>query len=78
MGMVYAKAFLMYLGVEIVGIVLSAIIHAVTAPFDLPFMGNLPATFLDGMVTFYINLVIACVLGLALYKCADKLDIPTD
>jgi hypothetical protein len=78
MGMVYVKAFLMYLCIEAVGLVISMIIHIATAPFDMPFVGNLPARFLDGMVTFYINLVIACILGLALYKCADKLDIPTD
>jgi hypothetical protein len=78
MGMVYVKAFLMYLCIEAVGFVVSMIIHIVTAPFDMPFVGNLPAKFLDGMVTFYISLVLACILGLALYKCADKLDIPTD
>lgn len=78
MGMVYVKAFLMYLCVEVAGLVVGVIIHIVTAPFDMPFVGNLPATFLNGMVTFYINLVIACILGLALYKCADQLDIPTD
>jgi hypothetical protein len=78
MGMVYVKAFLTYLCVEVVGLIVGVIIHIVTAPFDMPFVGNLPATFLNGMVTFYINLVIACILGLALYKCADKLDIPTD
>jgi uncharacterized membrane protein (DUF106 family) len=78
MGMVYVKAFLMYLCIEAVGLVVSLMIHIVTAPFDMPFVGNLPARFLDGMVTFYISLVLACILGLALYKCADKLDIPTD
>ena len=78
MGMVYVKAFLMCLCMMAVGLVLSAIIYMALAPFDMPFIGNLPARFLDGMVTFYINLVIACILGLALYKRADKLDIPTD
>jgi len=78
MGLVYVKAFLMCLCMMAVGLVLSTIIHLATAPFDMPFIGNLPARFLDGMATFYINLVIACILGLALYKCADKLDIPTD
>jgi hypothetical protein len=78
MGLVYVKAFLMYLCIEVVGIGMGMIIYIVTAPFNMPFFGNLPARFLDGMVTFYINLVLACILGLALYKCADKLDIPTD
>jgi hypothetical protein len=78
MGLVYVKAFLMCLCMMAVGLVLSMMIYMAMAPFDMPFVGNLPARFFDGMVTFYINLVIACVLGLALFKCADKLDIPTD
>ncbi len=49
----------------------------ITAPVALPFFGNLPAMFIDGSVTFYFNLVIACVLGLSLYKCADRLGIST-
>jgi hypothetical protein len=38
-------------------------------------VGNLPANFIDGAITFYFNLVIACVLGLSLHKCADRLGI---
>jgi hypothetical protein len=78
MGLVYVKAFLMYLVVQAVGLVLSVGVSIVTAPFDLPFFGNLPARFIEGVLAFYINLVIACILGLALYKCADRLDIQTD
>jgi hypothetical protein len=52
--------------------------YAVLAPFDMPFIGNLPARFVEGTVTFYTSLVIACILGLALYKSADKLGINTD
>ena len=33
---------------------------------------------MGGIVTFYFNLVIACLLGLALYKSADRLDLVTD
>jgi hypothetical protein len=32
----------------------------------------------DGAVTFYFNLIIACVLGLSLHKCADRLAINVD
>ncbi|HEX8285448.1 MAG TPA: hypothetical protein VF588_18985 [Pyrinomonadaceae bacterium] len=31
-----------------------------------------------GIVTFYTSLVIACVLGLALFKSADRLGIEID
>lgn len=78
MGAVYVKVFVMYLGVEIIGLGVSIVIAMVTAPFNLPFVGNLPGRFMDGMVTFYVNLVIAFLLGLSLYKCADKLDLQVD
>jgi hypothetical protein len=78
MGLTYFKAFGMYLFVQVIGSVLSLIAYTVLAPFDMPFIGNLPARFVEGTITFYTSLVIACVLGLALYKSADKLGINTD
>jgi hypothetical protein len=74
----YFKAFGMVLVLQAVGLVVSVIVAIVTSPFALPFVGNLPARFIDGSVTFYFNLVVACVLGLSLYKCADRLGISVD
>ena len=78
MGGTYFKAFGMVLLIQIVGFVVSLIVAVITAPFTLPFFGNLPAMFIDGSVTFYFNLVVACILGLSLFKCADRLGISTD
>lgn len=78
MGATYFKAFGMYLCVYVVGAILSTMAYIVLAPFDMPFIGNLPARFVEGTITFYTSLVIACILGLALYKSADKLGISTD
>ncbi|MET0649751.1 MAG: hypothetical protein ABW208_24325 [Pyrinomonadaceae bacterium] len=78
MGSTYTKAFLMYLVVQAVAFVLSFGVGALTAPFDMPLVGNLPGTFLGGVVTFYTSLVVACVLGLALFKSADRLGIEID
>jgi len=75
MGGTYFKAFFMVILVQIVGFVISIIVATITAPLSMPFFGNLPANFIDGSFTFYFNLVIACVLGLSLHKCADKLGI---
>jgi Protein of unknown function (DUF4013) len=75
MGMTYFKAFGMVVVVQAVALIASVIISVVTSPFNLPFVGNLPANFINGTATFYFNLVIACVLGLSLYKCADRLGI---
>lgn len=78
MGGTYFKAFGMVLLIQIVGFVVALIVAVITAPFTLPFFGNLPAMFIDGSVTFYFNLVVACILGLSLFKCADRLGISTD
>ena len=78
MGSTYFKAFGMVLLVQVVALIVSVVVAFVTSPLTLPFVGNLPARFIDGTVTFYFNLVIACLLGLALYKCADRLDISVD
>lgn len=78
MGWTYVKAFLMYLGVQIMGTIMTIGVAIVLAPFDMPFFGNLPAQFINGIITFYTSLVVACILGFALYKCADKLDIQVD
>lgn len=78
MGSTYFKAFGMVLLVQVVALVLGGIVAYITSPLALPFIGNLPAKFIDGTLMFYFNLVIACLLGLALYKCADRLDISVD
>lgn len=78
MGSTYFKAFGMVLLVQVVAFVVSVIIALITSPFNLPFVGNLPANFINGTATFYFNLVIACVLGLSLFKSADRLEITVD
>jgi len=78
MGSTYFKAFGMVLAIQVAAGIISVIVAVVTSPFALPFIGNLPAKFIDGTVTFYFNLVVACLLGLSLYKCADRLGIAVD
>ena len=78
MGSTYFKAFGMVLIIQIVAGIVSVIVALITSPFNLPFVGNLPANFINGTTTFYFNLVIACLLGLSLYKCADRLGINVD
>jgi hypothetical protein len=74
----YFKAFGMVLLIQILSAIVGGIVAMVTSPLALPFIGNLPARFIDGSITFYSNLVIACLLGLSLYKCADRLGIAVD
>ena len=47
-------------------------------PGDARIMGNLVGNFISATFGFYFNLVIACVLGLSLFKCADRLGIAVD
>jgi uncharacterized protein YacL len=78
MGSTYFKAFGMVLLVQVVSLFLGIVIATITAPLAVPFLGNLPATFIDGTIAFYFNLVIACLLGLSLFKCGDRLGINVD
>ena len=78
MGGTYFKAFGLVLLIQLAGGLIGVIVAIILSPFALPFVGNLPAMFIDGSLTFYFNLVIACVLGLALFKCADRLGIDVD
>ncbi|MBV9210871.1 MAG: hypothetical protein JOZ52_09600 [Acidobacteria bacterium] len=75
MGWNYVKAFFMYLFVQIPALFVMLFLYIALAPFNLPFFGNLPAAFMSGIVTFITSLVIACILGFALFKSGDKLDI---
>jgi hypothetical protein len=74
----YFKAFGMVILIWIASAVVSVIVGVVLSSLDMPFVGNLPASFVNGSITFYFDLVIACVLGLALHKCADRLGIAVD
>lgn len=78
MGFDYIKAFFMYIGAEAIGIVLRIIISIpLAALFAIEFFGGMISGFVFGILTFYVSMVTACVLGLALYKNADRLQIST-
>ena len=78
MGTTYFKAFGMVIMVQLASIVVGVIVAVVTSPFALPFIGNLVGSFINATFTFYFNLVVACILGLSLFKCADRLGIAVD
>lgn len=78
MGTTYFKGFAMVLLVQIVALIVGGIVSIVTSPLTLPFMGNAVANFINATFTFYFNLVVACILGLSLFKCADRLGINVD
>lgn len=75
LGLTYVKILFMGLVLLIFSGIVSMILHLVFSPFDLPRMGNLPAIGLGSMFTFYLAVVFSCILGYALFKSADKLDL---
>ena len=78
MGVTYFKGFAMVVVVQLVAFLIGGVISVITAPFALPFMGNLVGNFINATFMFYFNLVVACILGLSLFKCADRLGIAVD
>lgn len=73
----YALILLMGFLLMIMSGVVSGVFELVFSPFDMPAMGNIPAKFLASMFGFYFSVVFSCILGYALSKKADKLDLPT-
>ena len=78
MGATYFKAFGMVMVVQIVAGVVGVIVAVITSPFTLPYMGNMVGNFINAHFTLYFYVVIACILGLSLFKCADRLGINVD
>ena len=56
-----------------IGMILSGVFSA----FDLPGVGNIPASAIGSLFGFYFSIVFACVLGFALYKASDRLKLPS-
>lgn len=78
MGITYFKAFAMVVVVQIVSFAVGVVIAVITSPLALPFMGNIVGGFISAIFSFYFNLVVACILGLSLFKSADRLGISVD
>jgi hypothetical protein len=77
LGGTYISILFMSLLLFIISIAVSAVLALIFAPFDLPGLGNLPAMVIGYLVSFYFWIVFSCILGYAMYKKADKLQLPT-
>jgi hypothetical protein len=71
----YRKILLMYIVVGFSLFGLSSIISEISLPIDLSWMGNLPALALGSLFTSYFLIVFSAILGFALYKDLDKLNL---
>lgn len=77
LGVTYIKILAMGLILIVASLLVGMVLGAIFAPLDLPGLGNLPANGLGALFTFYLMAVFSCILGYALFKNADKLDLLT-
>jgi hypothetical protein len=56
-------------------VVVAALLSLIFAPLALPGLGNIPATAINALFTFYLVAVFSCLLGYLLFKRADKLGL---
>jgi hypothetical protein len=75
LGFDYVKVMLMGFALLIVSACFGAFFALIFAPLDLPGMGNLVAKAFASLITFYLSVVFACIIGYALFKNSDKLQL---
>jgi hypothetical protein len=75
LGWDYVKLWFMGLVILIASGIVGLILGLVFSPFDIPTFGNLPAKALGAMFGFYFSVVFSVILGFALYKNADKMNL---
>ena len=75
LGVDYLKILAMGFLLLVALLIVSGVLGAIFSAFDLPMVGNLPATALAALFTFYLAAVFSCILGYALYKRADRLGL---
>jgi len=75
LGGAYARILLMSITLVAASTVVGVIAGAILSPFDLPGIGNVPARAIGAIFGFYLFIVFSCVLGYAIFKNTDKLEI---
>ncbi|MBK7708968.1 MAG: hypothetical protein IPJ30_25260 [Acidobacteria bacterium] len=75
LGVDYVKILFMGLIVAIASGVVGFVLALIFLPFNLPSVGNLPAKAIAALASFYFSVVFSVVLGFALYKNSEKLNL---
>ncbi|MCO5332588.1 MAG: hypothetical protein M9893_00975 [Pyrinomonadaceae bacterium] len=73
----YVLLLVMTAVISTVYIIISGLIRGAFAAFELPMAGNIPAVFVSSLFAFFFLIVFSALLGRALYKKADVLELPT-
>ena len=75
LGGTYVAILFMGLVLFIAYAIVGGLAAAVLSPFDLPGFGNLPAKAIGAIFGFYVWVVFSCILGYAMFKKSDKLNL---
>lgn len=75
LGFDYVKLWLMGFVLVVASFFVGMILSIIFMPFNLPTFGNIPANLIGAMFSFYVSVVFSVVLGFALYKNADKMNL---
>lgn len=75
LGTDYLKLLAMGFVIVVMSGVISTVLATIFNAFDLPSVGNLPATFIGAFFTFYFSVVFSCLIGYMLFKAADRLEL---
>jgi hypothetical protein len=75
LGGAYLKILAMGFVLVVMAGLVSIVVGAILSPLNLPRMGNVPATGITALFTFYFWTVFSCIIGYALFKKADKLGL---
>jgi len=75
LGWDYVKIWFMGLILLVASGIIGLILGLIFMPFDLPTFGNIPAKAVGAMIGFYFSVVFSVILGFALYKNADKMNL---
>ncbi len=71
----YVLILIMGFLVGVMSIIVMGVVAVLFSPFNLPIVGNLPATVISSFVSLYFSVVFSCILGYALFKSRDKLKL---
>lgn len=77
LGLDYVKILLMGLVIMIMSGVVGLVFSIIFFPFNLPGVGNIPATAFSSLFGFYFWIVFSCVIGYAMFKASDRLKLPS-
>ena len=71
----YVLILVMGLLLVIASSIVGGVLGMILVPFDMPSVGNLPAKAIGSLFGFYLSVVFSCIIGYALFKASDRLQL---